>query len=103
MLVKVLYQIRRHYVFKDLTENTGEGDRSVICSRCFITFFEDVADLGTTRLCVEFAGLNGAFKNDLICALWSPAGKGLTSCLSFVMYNCDFVTFPLVSWVRCVT
>ena len=35
-----------------------------------------------------------------ICALWSPAGKGLTSWLSFVVYNCEFVTFPLVSWVR---
>ena len=35
-----------------------------------------------------------------ICALWSPAGKGLTSWLSFVVSNCDFVTFPLVSWVR---
>ena len=23
-----------------------------------------------------------------ICALWSPAGKGLTSCLSFVVSNC---------------
>ena len=33
-----------------------------------------------------------------ICALWSPAGKGLTSWLSFVMYNCDVVIFPLVSW-----
>ena len=33
-------------------------------------------------------------------ALWSPAGKGLTSSLSFVMAKCD-VTFPLVSWVRC--
>ena len=38
--------------------------------------------------------------------LWSPAGKGLTSWRSFVMSNCDvvfceFVTFPLVSWVRC--
>ena len=21
----------------------------------------------------------------------------------FVVYNCEFVTFPLVSWVRCVT
>ena len=30
-------------------------------------------------------------------------GKGLTSWLSFVVSNCDFVTFPLVSWVRCVT
>ena len=26
-------------------------------------------------------------------ALWSPAGKGLTSWLSFVMFNCDVVTF----------
>ena len=33
-------------------------------------------------------------------ALWSPAGKGLTPWLLFVMSNCD-VTFPLVSWVRC--
>ena len=32
-------------MFKDLAENTGEGDQSVICSRCFITFFEDRADL----------------------------------------------------------
>ena len=36
-----------------------------------------------------------------ICALWSPAGKALTSWLSFVMSNYEFVTFPLVSWVRC--
>ena len=34
-------------------------------------------------------------------ALWSPAEKGLTSWPSFVMSNCDVVTFPLVSWVRC--
>ena len=33
-------------------------------------------------------------------ALWSTAGKGLTSLLSFVVSNCD-VTFPLVSSVRC--
>ena len=38
-----------------------------------------------------------------ICALWSPAGKELTSWLSFVVSNCEFVTFPLVSWVRCGT
>ena len=37
------------------------------------------------------------------CALWSPAGKGLTSWLSLVVSNCEFVTFPLVSWVRCGT
>ena len=34
-------------------------------------------------------------------ALWSPAGKMLTSWLLFVMSNCEVVTFPLVSWVRC--
>ena len=38
-----------------------------------------------------------------ICALWSTAGKGLTSWLSFVVSNCELVTFPLVSWVRCGT
>ena len=38
-----------------------------------------------------------------ICALWSPAGKGLTSWLSFVVSNCKFVTFPLVSWALCGT
>ena len=29
-----------------------------------------------------------------IAALWSPAGEGLTSWLSFVMSNFEFVTFP---------
>ena len=38
-----------------------------------------------------------------ICALWSPAWKGLTSWLSFVVSGCEFVTFPLVSQVRCGT
>ena len=36
-----------------------------------------------------------------IDALCSPVLKGLTSWLSFVMSNCEVVTFPLVSWVRC--
>ena len=38
-----------------------------------------------------------------LCGLWSPAGKGLPSWLLFVVSNCEFVTFPLVSLVRCVT
>ena len=33
-------------------------------------------------------------------ALWSTAGKGLTSWLSLEMPICDVFTFPLVSWVR---
>ena len=37
------------------------------------------------------------------CALWSPSAKGLTSWLSFVVSNCEFVTFLLVSWVGCGT
>ena len=37
-----------------------------------------------------------------ICALWSPAGKGLTLALVCGVC-CEFVTFPLVSWVRCGT
>ena len=39
----------------------------------------------------------------VFCALWSPTGKGLTSWLSFAVSNCEFVTFPLVSSVRCGT
>ena len=31
----------------------------------------------------------------------SPARKGLTSRLSFVVSNFEVGTFPLVSWVRC--
>ena len=38
-----------------------------------------------------------------ICTLWSPAGKGLPSWLSFVASNCEFVTFPFVSFIRCGT
>ena len=41
-----------------------------------------------------------------ICALWSPAGKGLiySDLLALVCgVYCEFVTFPLVSWVRCGT
>ena len=30
-----------------------------------------------------------------ICALWSPAGKGVTSWLSFVASYCEFVTFSI--------
>ena len=44
-----------------------------------------------------------AFVRLFICTLWSPAGKGLTSWLSFVVSNCEFVLFPFVSWVRCST
>ena len=41
-------------------------------------------------LCLVFFMLSHLF----IAALWSPARKGLTTWLSFVMFNCVFVTFP---------
>ena len=40
--------------------------------------------------CIVFVMLSRLF----IAALWSPAGKGLTSWLSSVVLNCVFVTFP---------
>ena len=41
-------------------------------------------------LCLVFFILSRLF----IAALRSPAGKGLTTWLLFVMFNCVFVTFP---------
>ena len=41
-------------------------------------------------LCLVFVMLPRLF----VAALWSLAGKGLTSWLLCVMSNCDFVTFP---------
>ena len=40
-------------------------------------------------LCLVFVMLSRLF----VVALWSPAWKGPTSWLSFVMLNCVFVTF----------
>ena len=37
----------------------------------------------------------------LSCFMFINSGKGLNSWLSFVMSNCEVVTFPLVCWVRC--
>ena len=42
------------------------------------------------NLCLVFVMLSRLF----IAALWSPAGKGLTSWLFFVSFNYVFVTFP---------
>ena len=43
-------------------------------------------------LCLVFVMLSRLF----IASLWSQAGKGLTSCLLFVMFNCAFLNFPYV-------
>ena len=72
--------------------NCGVGEMGfMFCG--FITFMFFFSVLCLLCLCVRL----------FICALWAPAGKGLTSWLSFVVSDCENVTFPLVSWVRCGT
>ena len=46
----------------------------------------------SSSLSIVFVMLSRLF----IAAMWSPAGRGMTSCLSFVMFNCTciFVTLP---------
>ena len=39
----------------------------------------------------------------VIAALWSPAGKGLTSWLLFVRFVVFLLLSHMVSWLRCVT
>ena len=50
-------------------------------------------------LCLVFVMLLHLF----IAASWSPAGKGLASWLSFVMFIVFLLLFHVVSWVRCGT
>ena len=78
----------RHYISHKITFGAPSSG-GVLCSACgaFISV------LCLLCLCARL----------FICALWSPAGKGLTSWLSFVVSNCEFVPLPLVSWVRCGT
>ena len=49
-------------------------------------------------ICLVFVMLS--YSRLFINALSSPAGNELTSWLSFVMSNCEVVTFQLVPWVR---
>ena len=78
--------------FSDVSH--GVKQRCKLSPTLFSLYINDLAnDIKQMRLCARL----------FICALWSPAGKGLTSWLSFVVSNCEFVTFPLVSWVGCGT
>ena len=52
------------------------------------------------HLCYFCLGLLCFHARLFVDALGSPAGKGLTFRLSFVMSDCDVVTFPLVSWIK---
>ena len=48
------------------------------------------------NLCLVVVMLSRMF----IAALWSPAGKGLTSWFLILMFNCVFVIFPCGSLVK---
>ena len=50
-------------------------------------------------LCLVFL----IFSRLFIDALWSPAGKGLTSCVLLVMFIVFLLLSHVVSWVRCGT
>ena len=50
-------------------------------------------------LCLVFFMFSRLF----MAALWLPAGKGLTSWLYFVMFNCVLTLSRVVFWVRCGT
>ena len=50
-------------------------------------------------LCLEFV----MFLRRFIAALWSPVRKGMTTCLSFVMFNCVLSLSHVIPWVRCGT
>ena len=62
-----------------------------------------------TRKIGPLSHLNDIFLSCFLCfrvclfidVMWSPAWRGLTSWLLFVMSYCEVVTFQLVSWVRC--
>ena len=51
-------------------------------------------------VCVEFSCVLSRL---FIAALWSPAGKGLTSWLLLVMFIVFLLFSHAVSWVRCGT
>ena len=71
-------------------------------SKIFYWLFQDCTSF-VDLLCFSVLSLLFLCTHLFICTFWSPAGKGLTTLLLFVVSNCEFLTFPLVSWVRCGT
>ena len=53
-----------------------------------------------SALCLLCLPLYASVYMCLVVNCWEKANNLL---LSFVVSNCEFVTFPLVSWVRCGT
>ena len=59
-------------------------------NRCVESLYSNTFSLLLCYLCVVFVMHSRLF----IKALWSAVGKGLTSCLLFMMFNSVFLTFP---------
>ena len=83
----VAYQIKWNEIYKHMQANILSGGTSFVDLLCFCSV------VCLLCLCARL----------FICAFWSPAGKGMTSLLSFLVSPCEFVTFLLVSWVWCGT
>ena len=91
----------------DVTLNLSSKDSSIALqiehSSVFFKFYMEVTSF-VNLLCFLLSCVCYAFVR--VC-LYVPCGhllgKGWTTWLSFVVSNCEFVTFPLVSLFRCDT
>ena len=95
------HRIKQYYYIMNLATALAQSYQSVCClyEESFPRRFFFCGYL-MFLFCLVFA--MSLCASVYVCFM-SPAGKGLTSWLSFVVSNCEFVTFPLVSWVRCGT
>ena len=85
----------------DHSESIGKARLAhSILHNCIKDKYTHIADIFEWATPVEKNRFWGWKLDFSICALWSAAGKGLNSQLSFVVSYCKFVIFPLVSWVR---
>ena len=112
LMKKYDQHIAKYYMTNHCYGLSVKGDLlwySVLCtveSLCLLYLFLylDFYVLGTSfvdLLCFSVLCLLCICMRLFVFALCSPALKGLTSWPSFALSSCEFVTLPLVSWVRC--
>ena len=56
-LIEMFGQGGGYNVLHGFTEDTGERNRPVICRVCFVSFFEEGADLGLFPLCRNYTAV----------------------------------------------
>ena len=76
--------------FRNNLENFHPCDKYIPKSHLLVHFFLFILILHLLHKC-KSSSTSLLF----ICALWSPAGRGLTSWLLFVVSNCEFCHFPI--------